>query len=172
MIRWTLSLVVVVLLNACTVVPENKSIAVDVYPVEHQYSMMFDSKGMAQANIEWHELKQTARHSLLSQPVTFLYANTAGKMAAKRWSNELLKQGAKDALIKVVYSEQLEGFDVQIQFVHYRVVTPLCQPKNISEYAFEQLGCSVNSNLWQSMVEPQASLMKPTDPPAKTGDVL
>ncbi|WP_194435201.1 hypothetical protein [Vibrio fluminensis] len=158
MSRWIITLFVAFFLNACAVVHENHSIAVDVYPVEYQLSMSLENGSEKQAERQWLELKHSASQTLLSQPVAFYYSSTSGKKLAKRWSSELLKQGAKDELISVVASKQLGEFDVQVQFINYKVVTPICEPQEVSEYAAQRVGCAPNSNLWQSMVAPQAAL--------------
>ena len=137
---------------------EHQSIVVDVYPVQYQMSLFVDKKHLAKNELEWQRFYTDHHQTLLTRKVLFSYANAQGKKVASGWQSELIAGGAQQKNITIEKGVDMGEFDVKVEIVDFKVVTPICQPQQISGYAKTPIGCAVNSSLWQSLAYPQDAL--------------
>ncbi|OLQ86342.1 hypothetical protein BIY22_11890 [Vibrio panuliri] len=150
----------VISLVACTPMSyENQSVHVDVHPTKYQLSLVVDQQHSAKMTREWDEFYQLHKTELLNRDVQLSYSSTQGKKIAKEWREQLLNDGAIAQNIVLESTDKLGEFDLKIELVKYKVVTPICEPQSIRYYAKAPVGCSANSNLWQSMTYPDDALL-------------
>lgn len=165
MIRTSVFIVWIFLTLGCSpLAQENTSISVDIHPVRYEMSLMLDRSSKAAAELEWQEFKRLHQQSLLTQGLTFSYTNAAGKKTAERWRNRLMLDGAEQDNVSLKQAHDLGPFDLRVELLTYKSVTPLCQPKRITNYHQAPIGCAVNGNLWQAMAEPQDALSQSKQP--------
>lgn len=157
--QWMISMLAVIALSGCApLIHENKSIAIDVYPIKYQIAMQIGTKGEQDAERRWQKLVKEYPQVLLNNPVNFYYSDSIGKRAVQRWRNELVSNGAEKTKLTLAQNKSLGAFNVHVEFVANKSVSPICQPQAIEGRLTSSFGCVVNSNLWQSMVSPQDAL--------------
>lgn len=145
-------------LGCAPLAPENSGITVDVYPVRYEMSLMLNNKKMAAAQTEWQRFSKQHQALLLSQSVTFFYANNEGKKKAMEWRKGLIKRGAERENVLLEEKKELDKFDLRVQILSYKTVTPACNAMIVGQFQKQPMGCAVSSNLWHSMSHPQDAL--------------
>ncbi|RJX68444.1 hypothetical protein DZ860_17275 [Vibrio sinensis] len=154
----TLALMTFLILGCAPLAPENSGVTVDVYPVRYEMSLMLNKKKMKAAQQEWQRFSKQHQDLLLTQSVTFFYANSTGKNKAIDWRNALIKRGAERDNVFLEEKKDLNKFDMRVQILSYKTVTPICNPMIVGHFQKQPMGCAVNSNLWHSMTHPQDAL--------------
>lgn len=138
---------------------ENNSIEVEVFPINYQMALVVDKKHKAETRREWDKFYSKYETELLNKKVSLFYSSSIGKQVAYQWKDKLVDDGAVRNNISIKSNADLDNFDVKIQISKHKVVTPFCQPQEVSEFGHRPLGCASNSNLWQSIVYPEDALL-------------
>ncbi|ENM3882990.1 hypothetical protein AB5A14_003240 [Vibrio cholerae] len=140
--------------------PDKPGPAIDVYPVHSSLSLQTDAKQVTQAQHSLEQFLVQQHHQLTTQNSVLYWSTKAGERFALKAEKQLCKLGVAPESVRVEKMPAGFGqhFDFKIEIVAHRVVVPLCDAVNISQFSQESNGCVSESLRWQSMVNPQKML--------------
>ncbi|WP_084886825.1 hypothetical protein [Vibrio sp. qd031] len=148
-----LAIFVSISLAACAdTLGDRQSVAIDVVPLKHSYSV--EIKKLDEALSEVTEYIESNWDTLAQAEIELVMLTDSGSKIEKHVRKLLRKKGKDPLQVTSVNGLEDSDFDFRLISTDYRVFTPICDYYQIGKIGDTATGCFVEGARWQSMTNP------------------
>lgn len=130
-------------------IKERKGGSIKIIPITHTLKIKTLKVKVAKEKLD----KFYLAHNIQMQH-SFIYISSFGranKSIAKQLKGALVKRGIPQSMI-ILKVEKANYFNITLTFVENRALVEICSHEQIGSYGKNELGCSIESNRWLSLV--------------------
>jgi hypothetical protein len=147
------ALILFLLTGCAETLSERQSVAIDVVPLKHTFSVELKEQGQAFSEVE--DYIDSNWEVLADANLELVVLSAEGQILSGHVVKLLKMRGKDPAQIKTLTRQGEEQFDFQLVSVNYKTFTPVCQYYQVGYFGETNTGCYVEGARWKAMTNPQ-----------------